>query len=368
MKKAINFPGKYIQGEHVIKEIGPYLSDSDKVMILWGNHARQVAYDELIPSLESNNIEWIEEIYSGECTKKQGALFAEEARNNGCNVIIGIGGGKIMDLTKGVAAWSDSKSVIVPSVAASDAAISALTCWYTEDHVLDDNQPWPKSPDLVVADTTILITTPLRMFLAGIGDALATYIEARIAYANYANTAAGGKPTMAALAISKLSYDVIMRYGREAVENLKEGICTPAFDKIIEASILLSGLGWESCGTATAHTVGVRLSFHPDTHGKMHGEEVCFGIITQLFLDPDQDTKEREEIVKFMVDLGLPVTLEEVGLKDKSRDEIMQLASNIMENCKRGGIHNHSFESTPEDLCNAMLAADSYGKRMKGIQ
>ena len=368
MKRAMNFPGKYIQGEHAIAQVGDFLKGTaKKAMVIWGRRARESA-QALIPSLESNQIVWIEELFVGECTKKKARQFAKRATQEHCDVVIGLGGGKAMDLAKGVAVYSGARCVIVPTVAASDAATSAHTCWYTDDSVLDGLSYWSKGPDLVVADTDILIGTPLRMFVAGLGDALATYIEGRASYKTYAMTAADGRPTMASLALCKLSFDIIMEYGREAVACIKEGLCTPIFEKVIEATILLSGLGWESCGTATAHMLGVRLSRLPETHKMMHGEDVAFGIVTQLMLDHDQDLAEAKQVVDFMVDVGLPVTLEEIGLGAKTQEELLAFSEELMKDCVSGGVHNHNFPTTAQDLFYAMRAADAFGRRRKSLK
>ena len=84
------------------------------------------------------------------------------------------------------------------------------------------------------------------------GDALATYFEARAVQAKDALTCAGGRGTLAAHALAKLCFDTLMEEGVKAKVALEAGACTAAVEKVIEANTLLSGIGFESGGLAGA--------------------------------------------------------------------------------------------------------------------
>lgn len=367
MRKAILFPGKYIQGRGVAGEIGAVIKGfSKKPFLIWGKTARAFTSEQVIASLKKEGLSYAEFLFTGESTKKICADMVEKARSEGCDFVIGLGGGKVLDISKAVAARIGARCMMAPTVAASDAATSAHTVWYTDDSVLDDISSWEFNPDIVLADLDVLIKTPPRMLGAGIGDALATYIEARLCYRKYCVTSSGGSPTLASLALCKLCYDVIMEYAREAVENVKCGVITPGFEKLIEAVILLSGIGWENGGTAIAHQLGIRLTWFNETHHLMHGEEVAFGIITQLCLDHDQDLGEACEIVDLMIDVGLPVTFKEMGLDRVSRERLRSFAERLLETV--GNNLNANFIIVPDDIVSAMCAADSLGTRRKALK
>lgn len=63
--------------------------------------------------------------------------------------------------------------------------------------------------------------------------------------------------------------------------------------QVIEANILLSGLGAESGGLAAAHGFHNALTLLPETHSYMHGEKVAFGTLVQLMLDGDLQEAEK---------------------------------------------------------------------------
>ena len=79
---------------------------------------------------------------------------------------------------------------------------------------------------------------------------------------------------------------------------------TDAVDKIIEANILLSGLGVEAGGLAAAHGIHNALTLLPPSHAFMHGEKVAFGTIAQLTLENDRT--EAARVARFNQRVGLP--------------------------------------------------------------
>ena len=130
----------------------------------------------------------------------------------------------------------------------------------------------------------------------GIGDALATYYEARATKAKDAGTCAGGKITMAAMALAELCLDTLLEEGVKAKLALESGACTESVEKVIEANTLLSGIGFESGGLAAAHAIHNGLTVLPECHHMYHGEKVAFGVLTQLMLE-NVPTEELDEIL-----------------------------------------------------------------------
>ena len=134
-------------------------------------------------------------------------------------------------------------------------------------------------------DTDIIVKSPVRLTVAGMGDALATYFEARACQRSGATSCAGGKTTEAAMALAKLCFDTLMEEGVKAKIALEAGVCTPAVEKVIEANTLLSGIGFESAGLAGAHAIHNGFTVLEECHHMYHGEKVAFGTLTQLVLE-----------------------------------------------------------------------------------
>ena len=94
-----------------------------------------------------------------------------------------------------------------------------------------------------------------------------------------------------------------------------------------------------------------------------HGEKVAFGTITQLVLE-NVSLEELEEILDFCTEVGLPVTLEELGVKEVTDEKIMAVAKAAC--AENDTLHNMPFEVTPESVAAAIRAADAYGRYFLG--
>ena len=148
--------------------------------------------------------------------------------------------GKIFDTAKAVAYYEKTPVLICPTIASTDAPCSALSVIYTEEGVFEEYLFLPSNPDMVMMDTEIIAESPVRLTVAGMGDALATYFEARACQRSDAASCAGGKITGAAMALAKLCFDTLMEEGVKAKLALEAGACTEAVEKVIEANTPVS--------------------------------------------------------------------------------------------------------------------------------
>ena len=319
-------PKKYVQGRGVLSSLGNYVGElgSDALVLadesVWG-----LVRETVEPSLAAAGVRLIEETFGGECSRREIARLRAIAERDGASVIVGVGGGKTMDTAKAVGHEAGVKWASVPTIVSTDTPTSALSVIYTDDGVFEEYMLLPRNPDLVLVDTQVAVNAPVRFFVAGMGDALATSVEARAAAEARKSAMAGGAPTMAALALAELCWDTLWSYGLLAKQAAQEHVVTPAVEKVVEANTLLSGLGFESGGLAAAHAVHNGLTALPATHDYMHGDKVNFGTLTQLALE-DRSTAEINEFIAFCAGVGLPTTLEEVGQTCRSRSTLRSCA------------------------------------------
>jgi glycerol dehydrogenase len=364
MKRVLIAPRKYVQGRGVLGEIGTYLAMlGERPLLLWDETVKEIVGETTLDGIRAANLDPIEVLFAGEATREEGQRVGEIARQRGADVCVGIGGGKAIDIAKGVTFDVGTKLMTVPTIAATDAPTSAASVWYDSDSNFLEFNCWPFNPDIVLVDTEIIAKGPARAFSAGMGDALSTWVEAEASYKTRAGTLAGGAATQAALAIARLGYETLMDYGVEALRAVEQGVVTPAVEKVVETNVLHSGLGFESGGLATAHMVANPLSNFPECKGLMHGEKVGFGVITQLCLDEDTDPEELYEIVDFEIAIGLPVTFADLNLAGIGRNELRVIGQACAGEGSLCG--NHCFEVTEASAIDAMIAADGLGRARK---
>ena len=365
MKSILIAPRKYVQGRGVIKEIGGYLRLlGKKPLVLWDARVKGIVGERVLASLREAGLAAVDVDFRGDSTRAEVARVAEIARREGADVAVGVGGGKTLDTAKAAAAAVGMKTVTCPTIASNDSPTSSFTVWYDEKGNCTGFESWGVNPDLVLVDTQVIADAPVRAFVAGMGDALGTWVEARAASLKTRSlTLAGGVATQAAIAIARLCYDTLMQHGVDAKRAVEQHVVTPAVERVVEANVLLSGLGFESGGVATAHMIANCLPSFPECHGLMHGHEVGFGVISQLCLEDDQDTAERNAIVDFEIAVGLPVTFEDLGLAGVARGRLKKIG----DICAGHGslCENHPFAVTSDDVVDAMIAADALGRERK---
>jgi glycerol dehydrogenase len=357
-------PRKYVQGCGLLQDAGGYIAKvGRKPLVLWDARVKGLLGAPLLASLKAAKLDAVDVEFRGDSTKAEAARVAQIAKERGADIIVAVGGGKTLDTAKAAAASAGTKMVTCPTVASTDSPTSSYTVWYDEKGVCQGFESWGVNPDLVLVDTRVIAQAPVRAFVAGMGDALSTWLEAEAVSQTRGPNLAGGVSTLAALAVARLCYDTVLTHGLEAKRAVEQKQVTPAVEKVVEANTLMSGLGFESCGVATAHMIANCLPGFPECHGLMHGEEVAFGIISQLCLDKAMPAGEVQRVVDFMIAVGLPVTFADIHLEGVTRERLKKIG----DICAGPGslCHNHPFKVTSDSIVDAMIAADALGKERK---
>lgn len=294
------------------------------------------------------------------CTLAAIAAAAETAQAANADAICAMGGGKVIDLGRAVADQLRLPFVSIPTVAASDAPCSGLSVIYTEEGAVVEDRFVRSNPRLVVVDSAVIAQAPARFLAAGIGDALATFLEADACFRSGNQNMVGGTQSLLAMQAARLCLDTILEHGAEAMRQCRAGSPGPALEAVLEANILLSGIGFESGGVAAAHAIHHGLADLPETHGALHGEKVAFGVMVELVLNAADDD-ELTRIARFCRTIGLPITLAELGVT-ASPTTIDRIAARAT----RSGeiIYNEPVDITPEKVAQAILGADQFGTKI----
>lgn len=355
-------PARYTQGRNATESLGAEMAKlglPGPVLIVASRSARRLLEATWRTSLGDSGFSFSIHDFGGECSHAEVARIVAAAKASGTRTIVGSGGGKVLDAARAAAADLETPVVNCPTVASSDAPCSALSVIYTEEGVFQEYRFYRKNPDLVLVDSQVVAAGPARLLAAGMGDALATYFEARTCVAGSVRNMRGGASTQSALALAELCYRTLQADGIEAMSAVGLNVVTPALERIIEANTLLSGLGFESSGLAAAHAVHNGLTAAPGTHPYYHGEKVAFGTLVQLVMEGASRT-QMQDVLRFSTAVGLPVTLAEIGCDGIERELLAQVAERAT--APGETIHNEPFEVTARMVADAVLAADAVGR------
>lgn len=360
MANVIGSPSRYVQGRgelaHLYEHCEKYGKD---LFVLVSASGKKRVEGKIAQSVEGTDAKVVYETFNGECSQKEIDRVVEAFKASGCSVVVGIGGGKIHDTAKAAAYYAGAPVVIVPTIASTDAPCSALSVIYTDEGVFDRYLFLPANPTVVLVDTDIVAAAPARLLVSGMGDALATYFEARACQASGASNCVGGKVTLAAMSLARLCYETLLADGLKAKLAVERHVCTKAVENVIEANTYLSGVGFESGGLAGAHAIHNGLTAIPETHSLYHGEKVAFGTLVQLVLE-NAPLEELEEVLEFCTEVGLPTTLADLGVENPTQEQLMEVAKLACADADT--LHNMPFPVDADSVYAAILAADELGK------
>ena len=369
MRRAFICPSKYVQGENELLNLGYFVRQYGTSALLVATKSSVKRVREALDATAAKfGVTFVETDFQGECSRDEIARLGELARKHSCHCTVGLGGGKALDTARCVAAGQGL--IVVPTTAATDAPTSHSAVIYKPNGEMEDYAYFPRNPDVVLMDVSIIAASPVRYLVSGMGDALSTYFEARATRRSCSAVNAGlpcgartgdcppARGTLAAQALASTCYRTLLEDGYKAVLACQAKMATPALENVIEANSLLSGLGFESGGLAAAHAIHDGLTALDETHAYLHGEKVAFGTLAQLVLE-NAPTEEIEEVLEFCTTVGLPVCLKDIGVTDISPEDLLKVARKAC--LPEESIHAMPFPITEEAVAAAILSADALG-------
>lgn len=355
--RAMREPLKYVQGRDALlkfqEEMG-YMGH--RWLFVCSNSGYKACHDKIEKSFGDSDDYRRYEIFGGISSKGEIAKMEEIVKDDKIDVVVAAGGGSAVDTAKATAYYTGKHIVIIPTVAATDAPCTGLSVIYNDDHSFDKYLFYPSNPDAVMVDTAVIANAPVKFLIAGMGDALGTYFEGRASIKTESASLEGTGITRAGQALAKLCYETLRDYGKQAIEACKVHAVTPALENIVEANVYLSGVGADNVNCAAAHSFYNGVTSLGIKHAD-HGCCVALGTLVQLVLE-GVPKEEFEEVQNFCLEVGLPVTLEEIGVT--TVEQVETIAENA---CVPGEtIHNLAGDVQPVELRDAILQTDALGK------
>ena len=316
MIKTIGFPGRYLQGPNALTCLPGLLQELGLRRPV--TVADAMVAERILPGtvalLEGNGLVVGQLAFPGECTQHTISSLAEQATQHAPDVVIAMGGGKAIDAAKGVARRLGIAIIACPTIASNDAPTSRLIVLYDEHHRVVGVDYLTRNPDAVVVDTAIIVQAPVRFFAAGIGDAISKKFEAHQCALSQGMNSFGTPPLHTALMLADMAYATIIEFGRSAYQSVAAQRLTPDVERVIESTVLLSGIGFESGGLSLAHALIRGLTAIPVMAGQLHGELVAFGTLVQLLVE-NRPRAEVDALVDLLCAVHLPVSFAQMGMQ-----------------------------------------------------
>lgn len=327
--------GRYIQHSGALTSIPEELQRlrCSRALVVTGENSRIAAGDEVKEILKSAGLLVSFEVYSGTPCEDCFKYFANMCREKNCDVVVGVGGGRIMDIAKAIATIAEIKVIEVPTSIATCAAFSTLTVVYTPDGAFDGAWRLEKEVDAIVVDMTVIAKAPARLLAAGSLDSMAKMLE--IAHFKGELTLDNDSfDRYCAFSLAKTNYEILLRETVKAYKDCQDGLVSDELEHVAFTNICLTGIvtaltrNLRQVGLGHKFYDGLKSIFGDDVSGYLHGELVAIGLRMQALFN--NQPEHEKELITMMCAMSMPCTLADIGIS--SDDDRVLLVRDYVKN------------------------------------
>lgn len=303
-------PGRYLQGEGASALVGPCAATLGyRAVVVVDAEIRAMVEALVAPSCTAAGVALTILPFAGALGATTGADLA--AMTDGSRqTVIAAGGGRAVDAGKALAERLGGGLVTMPTVASNDAPTSKNFVLYDDHHRLLEVRHLMRNPDFVVVDTSVLARAPRRLFLAGLGDAIAKRFEAEACFAARGANMFMARATRLSVEIARCCFATLSAHGAAAAADAGSGRVSDDFDAAVEAMILMAGLGFESGGLSLPHALTRGISLLPDAGAAPHGLQVAWALMVHFAVLGEEAPPE---LLRLYDEAGLPRRLSDLG-------------------------------------------------------
>ena len=348
-------PARVLRGENCLVDSASEIAVlGDRPLVIGGDNTLAAVDASLKSIAESAKLSLQTANYSPDCAESSLARLQEAVAQHQADVIIGVGGGKALDMAKLVAFKCGLPIVTVPTSGATCAAWTALSNVYSEAGAFQYDVALSHCPNLLILDYGLIRTAPQRTLIAGIGDAIAKWYEASVSSGDSSATL-----LISAVQQARVLRDILFQKSAIALKNSD----SDAWREVVDATVLLAGviggIGGAECRTVAAHAVHNGLTHLPAAHNVFHGEKVAYGILVQLRLEEMVQGNQlaasaRQQLLQFYSEIGLPKSIEDLGLGNITLAQLRQVTAIATQ--PQSDIHRLPFKVSSEQLAAAMVS------------
>lgn len=304
-------PSRYIQGAGVLSRLGQEVATYGDAAALVVDPIVLERYGaQMADSCAQAGVRLAAFPFAGECTDAEVQRLAGQVGHP--RMIIAAGGGKCLDIGKALSHRLGLPMISIPTAASTDAPVSHNYVMYDSSHKLLEVRHLSRNPAQVIVDTQVIAEAPRHLFVAGVGDAIGKIYEVEACVNARGRNIFSASPALSALALARACHAILLDNADQALAAVDQHRPDDAFEAVVEATILMSGLAFESGGLSISHSMTRGLSSVPQYARTLHGLQVAYANLVQLRLEHRPDA-EIQALIDFYGRCGLPRNLVELG-------------------------------------------------------
>ena len=320
--------GRYIQQRQALETVAEEAGRlGKKPFIIAGPRAWAATEGRVEKALRDAGIAYELSIYPGQNTYEKAKEHAAKAIELGCDMIIGVGGGRIMDQAKAAAYFGGVELSLprghmpvmqIPTSIATCAAYAPLSVMYTEEGASLGSLRHNFEMDAVIVDMDVIAKEPPRYVASGILDGMAKMVEMQNGH-DHIDIEEFDVGLVTAFTLAKYTMETYRSRGMQAVQDVAEQKLTKAVENIAYLNIAVAGI-ISGCSkgfgqTALGHECYelIRTHFTKEAKDFIHGEIVAVGQSMQLSFNGQED--QIPALREMMKTFNMPLTLEDIGIE-----------------------------------------------------
>lgn len=226
------------------------------------------------------------------------------------NFLLGVGGGRPIDVAKFVAFDRDLEFISVPTAASHDGIASSRASIEMDGRKKSIKA---KAPLGVVADIDIIVKSPYRLLASGCADIISNCTA--VLDWKLANRVKGEQFSEYSAALSEMTAKLVMERANDIKPRLEESVRI-VLKALVSSSVAMSIAGSSRPASGSEHMFAHAL----DAYAKkpaLHGEETGVGTIMMMYLH-GRDWKTIRDSLRI---IGAPVDSKGLGVTD---DEVIE--------------------------------------------
>jgi glycerol-1-phosphate dehydrogenase [NAD(P)+] len=317
---VMELPRKVVVGEGIINDIGAVLEDleiGESALVIWGPNVKKIVGDRLLESLERKRfaINWE---FSGPSTFQEVERIEKLAKKTTASFLIGVGGGRSIDIAKLASFNSKLPFVSVPTSASHDGISSPFAS------VKGLDRPYSvvaKPPIAIVADIGVISKAPFSLMISGCGDLISKRTAVRDWQLSHERTGEyyGGYSANLALLSADLIIDNSAEIARKAGDSVRIVV-----EALISAGVAAGIAGSSRPCSGSEHLFSHAMDLVAPGKG-MHGEKCGMGTIMMAKLH-GLDFKQVRDALDL---IGSPTKASQIGATGEEIVRALILAREI---------------------------------------
>lgn len=346
--------GRYTQGEGILSECGSeVLRKGNAPLIIGGRTALSLTKDTIEKSVSQVCSHYEIIMHTGTCNEQRAKELADLAKEKGNDVIVGVGGGVMCDFAKLCGHFANLPVINIPTSSATCAAYTPLSVRYTPEGRTVGSIHYKREVDGVIVDTAIVARQPVRLFLAGVFDALAKFVEIKQRF--HENTEVFPTGLDWAYVLSKHSFQQLCEKTGKCLSDMQTGVVTEDLEKVIFTLIagtgVISGIarGSNQCALAHRFYENTRTLFHETARPYLHGEIVGVGLLLQNHFNGEPENNAL--LLELMRTYHMPYRVTDIGIT-KDEDTFNEYYVNLC--------NSTAIDKTNAEECERLKAALRY--------